>query len=464
MTLQDELKRLGYTPIDNKFYLLIQNWKSWYRGRVDSFHNYKIYNSGRELKRERATLNMAYQGCAFWAGLLWNSECAVNLDNSDADKAVNSVLAANAFAARFSDLIEKAFALGTGAVIAYRSGRFGDEIKLDFITADCVYPLEWYGAEVASCAFAARKSYGGKPYVYLMIHAKQADGTYIIRNLMYEEGLAGSLTPVPLPPGIAAEYASIMPMYALISPSMANNIADVPMGISIYANAIDVLKCIDLAYDGAKTAMEIGRPRIGVTSEMLKIDMDTGTPKPIFDATDIAVYDLGMSGGDDKVRVDDLTTPYRASEFENSLVAQLRVYSQSIGLGESAFRWEYSGVKTATEVIAVNSAMLRAMVKHQDGLRGGIERIVNAILELSGIMNNPAIKVVFDDSVTRDRAAEAAEAWQWVLAGKMPFWRFLVEYRGYDESDAKQIQAEADNQAVNPAAAMAGAYESARPT
>ena len=43
-----------------------------------------------------------------------------------------------------------------------------------------------------------------------------------------------------------------------------------PMGVAIYANAIDVLKSLDIKYDSYSNEFELGRKRIFVAPEMMK--------------------------------------------------------------------------------------------------------------------------------------------------------------------------------------------------
>lgn len=443
MMLLDYLRKEGYKPVDGAYYNLIGLWRAWYRGKVDRFHSYTIYNAGMRLKRERASLNMAKQGCEYWADLLWNRECAINLKDPSADKIINQTLQDNDFWRQTNVLIERAWAMGCGAYIAYEDKRLGRTV-IDYVTAENVYPLAWHNDEVDSCAFAGTYNEGLRKLLYLMIHEKQPGGGYVVKNRFFERSESGSLTPCPTPESIAEIYTTTNPLFAIVKPNIANNIDDVPMGVSVYANCIDTLKSIDLAYDGAKTAMEIGRPRIGVSANMFGIDLTTGEPRYVFDPSDIAVYDLGFgSEATAAVETKDLTVPYRAADYERSLQTQLTVYSQAIGLGEKSFRWQQEALRTATEVISTDSTMLRAMEKHQDGLRSSITRIVRAVLALHGLNPEQEIAVVFDDSATRNKQAEAQEAWAWVVAFKYPFWKFLVDFKGYDETEAKTIEKEA---------------------
>ena len=64
---------------------------------------------------------MAKQGCEYWSSLLWNDECYINLGDESLDEAVNGILKLNDFWEQTSRLLEKTFALGTGAFVAYNN-------------------------------------------------------------------------------------------------------------------------------------------------------------------------------------------------------------------------------------------------------------------------------------------------------------------------------------------------------
>lgn len=441
MTLRDCLADVGYDLAEEAHYDRIRLWRAWYRGRVQDFHEYSIFQPGKTLPRTRATLNMAKQGAEYWANLLWGPECSVRAADATANEALSAVLVGNDFDRQCSVLIERAWALGSGAFVVYEAcGR----PRIDYITAEHIYPLGSRNDTIESCAFAGTYTQGGRRMLYLMIHERQAAGGYVISNRYFSVGADGeSLTEMPAPKGVRAQYGATHQRFAIIGPSLANNLSDSPLGLSIYANAVDTLKAIDLAYDGIKVSMEVGRPRIGVSGPMLQADVRSGQVEYLFDANDIAFYYLGETGAGETPMVKDLTTPYRAAQFEKSLQTQLTVYSQLLGLGEKSFQWQRGAVKTATEVISNDSAMLRGMERHQLGLRSALTLLAHGILDLLGLDAGQRIAVQFDDSVTRDKRAEALDAWQWVLAGKFPFWRYLTDYKGYDEADARRIAIDA---------------------
>lgn len=62
----------------------------------------------------------------------------------------------------------------------------------------------------------------------------------------------------------------------------------------------------------------------------------------------------------------------------------------------------------------------------------------------------------FDDSIISDPKERKQMYWGYVTAGKFPFWRYLVEFEGYSEDDAKAIAAEADAENRSPEALTFG--------
>lgn len=62
----------------------------------------------------------------------------------------------------------------------------------------------------------------------------------------------------------------------------------------------------------------------------------------------------------------------------------------------------------------------------------------------------------FDDSIISDPKERKQMYWGYVTAGKFPFWRYLVEFEGYSEDDAKAIAAEANAENRSPEALTFG--------
>ena len=76
---------------------------------------------------------------------------------------------------------------------------------------------------------------------------------------------------------------------------MANNLDDnSPLGISLYANCMDTLKALDVAFDSLAMEMILGKKRIIVPASAVKSVRDTkGNEHRYFDAND-SVYPITL--------------------------------------------------------------------------------------------------------------------------------------------------------------------------
>lgn len=498
MKLSEFIKSLGYRQVPSNYRDRIEMWKSWYKGDVEKFHHYTVYNGEKSYGCRRATLNMGKQACEYWADLLWNSECVITIEDDkgnaqkDAQEVLSTVLDANDFSHNTNKLTEIAFALGTGAYVIYpkvatattredgttsMSTHLPEDVQIDYLSAEYIEPLEWYNGEIISMAGVSQlEDDRGNKIIYIMLMTKtygeeRNKGLYKVQNRYFKnekrkvkgaktkdvsamessvDKIANELVDLveidaPENEDTIPEYYCNYKPFGIIKPNIVNNIdSNQPMGLSIYGNSTDKLEAIDLAFDGMNTAMKTGRPRIAVSPAVLKKDTtglsDDGFK---FDSNDSVFYYFPTDQWADEPEtlIKDITTKYVASDFEQSLQNALMIFSQGVGLGENSFKWDKGSIATATQVISNNSAMLRTMEKHHEGLRVAIVDMVCAVMGVLNIEIEPRnVKVKFDDSVTRDREAERQRAWVWVQNGEYPFSEYLVEYENYTEDKAKEIE------------------------
>ena len=99
---------------------------------------------------------MAKKVCEDWANLILNEKVAIKAGNYE-DR-LNDILE-NEFSTRGNQLIELSFALGTGAFVEYKGKK--DEVIIDFVRADMIYPLSYDNSKVTECAFGSYRNYRG---------------------------------------------------------------------------------------------------------------------------------------------------------------------------------------------------------------------------------------------------------------------------------------------------------------
>lgn len=430
------LERKGFCCVDSSYYDKIDLWVLWYAGLVPAFHNYRQYNGKRKIRRTRKTLGMAKTIAEDWANLALNEKVGITVAEKSAEKRIWEVLDFNKFRVRGNQLLEEAFALGTGAFVEHMDG---SNIKIDYIRAGMIYPLSWDNGSILECAFASEQSVKGKKQVYLNIHRLDRSNKYIIENhLFHREG--NILTEIDLPEGVQEEIKtdSSLPRFQIVRPNLANNFApDCPMGISVYANAIDQLEGLDLVYDSYCNEFRLGKKRITVPMPMARIMMeDDGTITPMFDDNDTEFYALpSIDGVENKIQEHNMTI--RHESHEAGIQTALNLLSFKCGMGKDRFNFQDGQVKTATEVISEKSDLYQSLKKHELLLADALIGLTRTIADMLDF-DSGEVTVNFDDSIISDSGSEQQKDLQLVSSGIMAKWEYRVKWMGEDEQTARR--------------------------
>lgn len=239
------------------------------------------------------------------------------------------------------------------------------------------------------------------------------------------------------------ETGSDKPQFVIDTLNLVNN-ADLeesnPMGISIFANAIDVLQTIDIIYDSFGNEYDLGRKRVFVAPEMIR-NVDGS---PAFDTDDTVFYKMpdGYSGEDGLIH--ELDMNIRAEDHEKGINDNLNYLSVKCGFGTERYRFDKGGVKTATEVISVNSDMYRTLVKHENVLNDVLVELVQIIIRLGnvigyGLDEEQEIQIRFDDSIIEDAESERKQDMADISIGAMQLYEYRMKWYGEDEATAKSM-------------------------
>lgn len=430
------LNNNGYGTPDTSFYAAIELWKQWYKGKTP-FHSYKQWNGIERVKCTRKTLNMSKKISEDWANLLLNEKVEIVTGNDTTQEKLDEILDANSFWVRGNQLIELTMALGTGAFVEFTDG---DKVNIDYVRADLIYPLAAENGEILDCAFASEHQIGKDKFVYLNIHERNEQGNYIIRNVYFKRN-GDTLQETALPEGIVDEIntGSSTPRFQIIKPNIVNNVElDNPMGISVYANSTDQLEALDLVYDSYANEFKLGKKRIIIPLKFARImESQDGTASyPVFDTNDTEFYGVTESDGQNKIV--EMNMEIRSDAHEQGLKTALNVLAKKCGLGDSYYRFESAGVKTATEVISEESDLYRNLRKHEIVLEEALRKMVVAISEMAGFtVDEKEITINFDDSIIEDTGAEKEKFLQEIRDGIRDKWEYRVRFFGETEEEAK---------------------------
>lgn len=469
MNIFEKLKERGFDTVPETFYSNISVWKSWYDGEVKNFHQYKVYNGQKHVQCHRYTMGMAKKVCEDWANLLMNEKVKITLEGQKEQEFFNTVCKDNNFLIKASEMQEMKSALGTvayvprivGASVDIETGALSgsaESIKLDYCTAENIFPLSWENGKVIECAFSTSKTIKNEKYLYLQIHRLDESGNYVIENVLYQDR-NGNLSEaenkdVPgfenVPPIV--NTGSKDRQFVIDRPNIANNVdVSLPMGISVYANAIDNLKGVDVAYDSYVNEFVLGKKRIMVKPESTKnIDGE-----PVFDPNDTVYYVLQEDTQNGNI-IEPVDMTLRTEAHNAGLQDMLNVLSSKCGFGENHYKFDNGNISTATQVISENSSMFRTIKKHEIILEDVLVELCHIILRLgntymnAGLNEDVEITVDFDDSIIEDKATDFSRDMQLLNAGIMNDWEFRMRWMNEDEATAKAALPKMEDMTTEP--------------
>lgn len=495
-------------PAFRQFYNLgIFPWKWVYRGYYEAWHLVKAPTIGdANATRKMFYLNLSKAVCSELAGMVWTDQTDVSVSTkgfeaTDAnqddplEKFVKKVLAQNNFGVKMLEAIEQAAALGGEAMKVWRDVKHDKEgnevdgtekLKIGWCMADQFVPTAWDNAEISEACFISRIAKDG--YYYTRLEWHKWDGfTYVISNELYrsDKYKMGTHEPQDIL-GVSVPLATIYPMldeettikgieaslFSYFRTPTANNIDDnSPLGVSIYANAMETLHALDICFDSFVREFRLGKKRIIVPARMVKtvIDPQTGQPRRYFDATD-ETYEALSTDDPDSLKIQDNSVELRVEEHVEAINAFLNIFCLQVGLSAGTFSFDSQnhGIKTATEVVSENSKTYKTVRNFQNMIRPAVIRLIDNIIAVASLYEMKTedgqsvsdlagrgyeVNIAMDDGITQDRQTNINEGITLVSAGLMSKKTFLTDPKygqGLTEEAADQeLQRIAEEQRVS---------------
>lgn len=445
MTIEEVIKEVtGKTPLDNMD-SYVNEWLSWYKGDVLAFHHYTVFNGQKKVNCKRQTLNMAKQLCEDWANLLLNEKTDVTMGNEKDQKNMWDLLQKLKFWSKGNLGVEESFALGYGAFVSSLTDK--KEPQVQFVNRTKIRPIAIEDQSITECAFV---NVNGDNAV-LQIHYKDAQtGNYQICTVKGRKNGETISFDEPRQDNMF-DTKSDCPWFVILKPNISNNIdINSPLGISVYANSLDKLEGVDMAYDGFCNELNIGKGRIFVDRKLTRLGTDGETP--IFDNSDTAFYVYGdvESNNNDPLKFYNPTL--RVNDYFTGVNRALSLLSSAVGFGENRYRFDGAGISTATQIISENSEMFRTIKKHEIILNDVLIDLIKCIIYICNNFTDgkyhfddtkePQIK--FDDSIIEDKESERASDRQDVTLGVMSKAEYRAKWYAEDEETAKEKIAEID--------------------
>lgn len=440
--VREWLRSLGFSLPLEDMEPHIRAWDRWMRALGD-FYDYRDTDGvGRVYEVHRRSIHPAMRVCREWGSLLLNDRTQVACTDWLA-----GWMTRTGFLASAQECVVRAFGLGTGAWALWVDAG-SREVRVRRYDARMVVLLTWDEEGVTECAFVTRAFWRGRAVDQVQLHLRggaggtlfspgeslregagtrssrltddESEGTYRIVTACFDRD--GNRVE---PEGVCPVYdtGSVWPTFSIVKPAIDNTRVDMsPYGQSVFADAVDAIQAVDLCYDAMMSEIDNGKMRVFLSDVMFDTERDGkgGRVSIPFGKADCTVFRKVMSTED---TINEFAPTLRTEAQARAFRVALRTRGDLCGFGINYFDLENVGyVKTATEVSADNSALMRNIRRHERALEGAIAGICRALMAAErrlgvGLHDEGLVRVTFDDSIITDTTAEKRQDMDEVAAG-----------------------------------------------
>lgn len=246
------------------------------------------------------------------------------------------------------------------------------------------------------------------------------------------------------------------PLFAILRMPGANNIdAGSALSLPIYADAIEELKDLDIAY--SRNATEIYD-----SQRTVLLDSDKLVPSASGEKVNISIkgfemrreqlklprYVRNVYGNGQESFYQEINPTLDTEKRLTGINALLSQIGFKCGFSNGYFVFnEKTGMMTATQVESDDRRTIQLIKDIRDQLQTCIESLLYAMDKIADLYYLSPVgpyEASFDfGDITYNHAEDKATWYSYVVAGKIPFWYYLVKFEGMTEEDAKALESEA---------------------
>lgn len=238
------------------------------------------------------------------------------------------------------------------------------------------------------------------------------------------------------------------PLFAVFKTPQENNVDPTsPLGMSMFAEALEELKDLDVAY--SRNVKEIyDSARIVLLDERMTMlgavrGEDGNNIKRYVKMPDYVKNVMSENPDDFYQEINpNLNTEIRVSGI-NSI---LSILAYKCGYSNGYFSFDAAtGIQTATGVEAEQQRTIQFIKDVRDKLQMAMDDLIYAIDKHADLYELSEIGVYqvsygFGD-ITYNYEEDKKTWWGYVQAGKVPFWKYLIKFENMSEEEAKELEA-----------------------
>ena len=302
---------------------------------------------------------------------------------------------------RFQPALETFLAIGGGAFKPYI---FNDRILVSYCDLNTFQPTKFdISGDCVGGVFKEGIKNNGKYYVKLESHEFE-DGRYVIRNRAFESGSVGrpvSLSAVP-------EWANLQeetpiegidhPLFSYFRTPVANKISpDSGVGVSIYADAVELIRQADTQWERLQWEYKSGERKIfgdnsGVNIERFGRDR---------------LYAFGPFWSENGDLLHEFSPEYRDSNVYNGFQSILKQIEFNVGLSFGSISDPMSVERTATEIESTKQRMYTTIEGIKRNMESALDGLIYAMSVIAGLYGlapaaDYAVTYEWGDSILED--------------------------------------------------------------
>lgn len=407
-------------------------------------------------------MKMAKKVCEDWASILINDKTFVKVDDDYSQRFIvgdsdnGGVFGSNNFWECANDLMERMMWSGTAAIIIrlknVRTAADGSllrspdaRIDLNYLDAGAVIPLTVDNGTITEAAFCSELTVKGRRKLYLEIHRLEG-GEYVVENHVFGVESDCCYREEELPENVPKimRTGSDKPWFAICKPAIVNHISGCGgMGCSVFANAIDNLKGIDLAYNNLNCDIWLGQKKVFLSKSLVAdLTGDKITPDEVNQQLFYYISQT-LDDGTTAKPVQEHNPDLRVKDNVDCIQAQLDYLSFKVGFGTKHYQFNAGSIVTATQYSGDKQDLVMTAHKHFIKVETFLHRLVKTLLWIGHsliderVKEDAQISVVFDQSPIIDEAAEQERDRQDMHDKVMQPWEYRMKWYGESEEEAK---------------------------
>ena len=340
---------------------------------------------------------------------------------------------------------------------------------IDLFTPDRFLITECVNGEITGVIFYfSEKLKDTEWYTRLEYHRFTEDGQYLIDNRCYRgksrddlrDLVDISVTPWAGLLNDATISGIDKPLFGVLRTPQANNIdIDSPLSMPIFAEALEELKDLDIAYSRNSTEINDSRRTVLMDSDRLfpfaangfseLASLDRGVAsEQMKKHMNLPKYIRMVDGNDTGDFYQEITPSLQTQTRLDGINAILSQIAYKVGFSNGYFVFnESTGIQTATGVEAEQQRTVQLVKDVRDKLEDCLDGTIytlDVMATLYGMAPAGTYKVTYDfGDILYSYEEDKARWWQYVQSGKVPAWMFFVKFEGMSEEEARAMVEEA---------------------